>query len=91
MRLFLQAYGELCPPSPGEASLLADALMIIAPIATINGPLEDLFYPQNVEEGLTSAPASLLSIDDVMERLSWAISLPAWLARMRRMLPEMWG
>ncbi len=25
-----------------------------------------------------------------MERLSWAASLPAWLARVRRSLSEMW-
>jgi len=30
-------------------------------------------------------------IDDVMKRLSWATSLPAWLARVRRSLAEMWG
>jgi hypothetical protein len=30
-------------------------------------------------------------IDDVMERLAWAWSLPAWLNRVRRSLPEMWG
>lgn len=90
MRHFLQAYGELCPPAHGEAALLADALMIIAPIATINGPLEDLFYtPVGAE--LAPTQESSLNIDDVMERLSWAISLPAWLARMRRMLAEMWG
>src|SRR5581483_7653711 len=88
MRRFLQAYGELCPPAPGEAALLTDALLIISPIATINGPLEDLFYTP-IEAGL--APALVSSnIDDLMERLSWAASLPAWLARVRRALPEMW-
>ncbi|HLG61584.1 MAG TPA: phosphotransferase [Ktedonosporobacter sp.] len=87
MRRFLQAYGELCPPAPGEAALLADALLIISPIATINGPLEDLFY---VGAGLAPALVPSLNIDDLMERLSWAASLPAWLARVRRALPEMW-
>src|SRR2546425_5832081 len=36
-RRFLQAYSEVYPPIRGEAALLADALMLIAPIATING------------------------------------------------------
>ena len=81
-RLFLQAYAEIYPPIRGEAALLGDALNIISPIATINGPLEDLFYVQEeFDETL---------IEDVMERLSWAASLPAWLARVRRSLAEMW-
>ena len=82
-RHFLHAYAEIYPPVRGEAALLGDALSIIAPIATINGPLEDLFYAQQeLDEAL---------IEDVMERLSWATSLPAWLARVRRSLSEMWG
>ncbi len=81
-RRFLQAYAEVYPPVPGEAELLADALMLIAPIATINGPLEALFYVQEEPD------PSL--IDDVMDRLAWASSLPAWLNRVRRSLPEMW-
>jgi Ser/Thr protein kinase RdoA (MazF antagonist) len=80
---FLQAYGGYCPPVPGEALLLVDALMLVAPILTINGPLEDLFYAQGeVDEML---------IDETLERLSWAASLPAWLGRVRRSLPEMWS
>ncbi|MBA2395853.1 MAG: phosphotransferase [Ktedonobacteraceae bacterium] len=79
---FLHAYAEIYPPLPGEAALLSDALSLIAPIATINGPLEDLFYAQQeLDEAL---------IEDVMERLSWAASLPAWLVRVRRSLPDMW-
>lgn len=81
-RLFLSAYGAIYPPVPGEASVLGDALTIIAPIATINGPLEDIFFTEIVREEST--------IDDVMERLSWAASLPAWLTRVRRSLGEMW-
>ncbi len=81
-RRFLQSYGEVYPPVRGEAALLADALMLVSPIATINGPLEDLFYAQEEpDESL---------IEDVMERLSWASSLPAWLTRVRRSLPDMW-
>ena len=81
-RLFLKAYSEIYPPVPQEAPVLGDALNLISPIATINGPLEDLFFAQpEIEESLT---------DDVMDRLSWAISLPAWLARVRRSLAEMW-
>ena len=81
-RLFLEAYSTIYPPAPQEASVLGDALNLISPVATINGPLEDLFFAQpGTEEGL---------IDDVMERLSWAISLPAWLVRVRRSLAEMW-
>jgi Ser/Thr protein kinase RdoA (MazF antagonist) len=79
---FLQAYGAVYPAIPGEAAILVDALMLVAPIATINGPLEDIFFTQEgVEEQL---------IDDVMERLAWASSLPGWLVRVRRSLPEMW-
>jgi Ser/Thr protein kinase RdoA (MazF antagonist) len=81
-RLFLQAYAEVYPPVKGEAALLGDALTLVAPIATANGPLEDLFYVQGeLDESL---------IEDVMERLTWAASLPAWLARVRRSLAEMW-
>jgi Ser/Thr protein kinase RdoA (MazF antagonist) len=82
-RRFLQAYGAIYPPTRGEAELLADALAIISPIATINGPLEDLFYTQDTPDEA--------SIDDIMERLSWATVLPAWLGRVRRSLSEMWG
>ena len=82
-RQFLQAYTEIYPPVRGEAALLGDALTLVAPIATINGPLEDLFYVQ--EE-----PDEVL-IEDVMERLSWAASFPMWLGRVRRSLAEMWG
>jgi Ser/Thr protein kinase RdoA (MazF antagonist) len=82
-RHFMQSYGELCPPMPGEADLLPEALMLIAPIATINGPLEDLFYAQ---EELDAA-----LIDDVMERIAWAASLPAWLRRVGGALSEMWA
>ncbi|GAC1400958.1 MAG: hypothetical protein NVSMB49_14270 [Ktedonobacteraceae bacterium] len=79
---FLQAYAEVYPPVPGEAELLADALMLFAPIATINGPLETLFYVQEEPD------ASL--IDDVMDRLAWASSLPMWLSRVRSSLSDMW-
>jgi Ser/Thr protein kinase RdoA (MazF antagonist) len=82
-RHFLQAYAAVYPPVRGEAALLGDALNLVAPIATINGPLEDLFYAQKQFD------ATL--IEDIMERLSWAASLPAWLARVRRSLAEMWS
>lgn len=81
-RIFLAAYGAIYPPVPGEATVLGDALTIVAPIATMNGPLEDIFFTDNAIEEST--------IDDVMDRLSWAASLPAWLARVRRSLGEMW-
>jgi len=81
-RRFLQAYGEVYPPERGEATLLADALLLVAPIVTVNGPLEDLFYDREMSE---ETP-----IDDILERLSWATSLPAWLTRIRRSLPDMW-
>jgi len=83
-RLFLEAYSAVYPPAPQEAAALGDALSLISPIATINGPLEDLFFAPN---GVASEPAV---IDDLVERLSWAISLPAWLGRVRRSLAEMW-
>ena len=81
-RRFLQAYAEVYPPVSGEAELLADALMLVAPIATINGPLETLFYEQEELE----TPL----IDDILENLAWASSLPAWLSRVRRSLPDLW-
>ncbi len=81
-RHFMRAYSKLCPPSAGEAELLPEALMLIAPVATINGPLEDLFFAQ--EDSNTAV------IDDVMERLAWATSLPAWLRRVGMSLAEMW-
>ena len=82
-RFFLEAYGAVYSPAPQEAAALGDALSLISPIATINGPLEDLFFvPQ--EEGD-------MLIDETMDRLSWAISLPAWLGRARRSLAEMWA
>lgn len=80
---FLEAYGAIYPPAPQEASVLGDALTLVSPIATINGPLEDIFFtPRGLDDTL---------IDDVMERLAWATSLPGWLARVRRSLGEMWG
>jgi Ser/Thr protein kinase RdoA (MazF antagonist) len=82
-RRFLRGYARLCSPIGQEASLLADALTVIAPIVTINGPLEDLFYAQDaMDESL---------IEDVLERLSWAATLPSWLGRVRGSLAEMWG
>jgi Ser/Thr protein kinase RdoA (MazF antagonist) len=81
--LFLQAYSAIYPPARDEASALADALTLLAPILTINGPLEDIFFAQ---EGSDEA-----LIDDVLERLAWATSLPSWLQRVRRQLAEMWG
>lgn len=81
-RLFLHAYAEHCPPAPGEAALLADALTLIAPIASINGPLEDLFYASDeLDQAL---------IEDIMERLAWSAALPAWFGRARSALAEMW-
>ena len=81
-RSFLESYGSIYPPAPREASILGDALILVSPIATINGPLEDIFFtPHGRDDTL---------IDDVMERLAWAASLPAWLARVRRSLAEMW-
>jgi Ser/Thr protein kinase RdoA (MazF antagonist) len=80
---FLQAYSAIYPPVRDEASVLVDALSLVAPILTINGPLEDLFFAQeNPDESL---------IEDLMERLAWATSLPSWLQRVRRQLAEMWG
>ncbi len=81
-RHFMRSYSNLCPPIGAEAALLPTALMLVAPIVTINGPLEDLFYaPEDFELAL---------IDDVMERLDWASSLPSWLRRAGKSLSEMW-
>jgi hypothetical protein len=55
--------------------------MLVAPIASVNGPLEDIFYAEELDNTL---------IDDIMERLSWATALPTWLGRVRHSLQEMW-
>ncbi len=82
-RHFLGAYGALYSPAAHEAAILGDALALVAPIATINGPLEDIFFtPHGIDETL---------IDDMMERLAWAASFPGWLGRVRRSIGEMWG
>lgn len=80
---FLQAYSAIYPPVRDEAATLTDALSLVAPILTINGPLEDLFFAHE-------APDDAL-IEDLMERLAWATSFPSWLQRVRRQLAEMWG
>jgi Ser/Thr protein kinase RdoA (MazF antagonist) len=80
--LFLRAYSAIYPPVPGEAELLVDALTLVAPIITANGPLEDLFYGSEHLEDLL--------LEDVLERLSWAAALPSWLAKVRRSFAEMW-
>lgn len=80
--IFLRSYGAVYPPVPGEAALLVDALTLVAPIITANGPLEDLFYePDNTTE---------MPIEDILERLAWATALPSWLARVRRSFAELW-
>ncbi len=80
--LFLSNYSAILPAVAGEAPLLVDALTLVAPIVTVNGPLEDLFYgPDNLEG---------LELEDVLERLAWASALPAWLQRVRRAFAEMW-
>lgn len=79
---FLQGYRELCPPAKGEAALLVDALTLVSPIATLNGPLDDLFYAAEEDESVV--------IDDLLERLNWATSLPAWLGRVRTSFADMW-
>lgn len=85
-RNFLHAYAEQYLPVKGEAELLADALLLVFPIIAVNGPLENLFFTSVA----TEADQDPTLIDDVMEHLSWAASLPAWLGRIRRSLPEMW-
>lgn len=80
--LFLQSYSAIYPPVPGEAALLVDALTLIAPIITANGPLEDVFYATDHDEHI--------SIDDALERIAWATTLPNWLVKVRRSFAEMW-
>src|SRR5438128_10815030 len=48
-RQFLQAYSEVYPAERAEITLLADALMLISPIATMNGLLEDIFYSDELD------------------------------------------
>lgn len=80
--LFLRNYSDVYRPVPGEAALLVDALTLVAPIITANGPLEDLFYEtENIEE---------MPVEDMLDRLAWATALPGWLARVRRSFAEMW-
>ncbi len=80
--LFLRGYSALYPPVLGEAALLVDALTLVAPIITANGPLEDIFYGSDNVEGTL--------IEDTLERLAWAAALPGWLVRVRRSFAEMW-
>lgn len=86
---FLAAYAAVYPPVPRESSVVGDALMLVSPIVTINGPLEDVFFTQYDAHNDPGVEEQL--IDDVMERLAWAASLPGWLGRVRRSLAEMWG
>jgi len=86
---FLAAYAAVYPPVPHESSIVGDALMLVSPIVTINGPLEDVFFTRYDAHNDQGVREQL--IDDVMERLAWATSLPAWLSRVRRSLAEMWG
>lgn len=80
--LFLRAYGSVYPPMSGEAELLVDALTLVAPILTANGPLEDLFYnTEHLED---------LPLENILERLAWAAALPSWLSRVRHSFAEMW-
>jgi Ser/Thr protein kinase RdoA (MazF antagonist) len=80
--LFLRSYGAVYPPQPGEAARLVDALTLLAPILSANGPLEDLFYE--------SMPAQEPQAEDALARLAWATGLPGWLARARSALAQMW-
>lgn len=80
--LFLRSYSAIYPSVPGESALLVDALTLVAPIITANGPLEDIFYGS---EGLEDMP-----IEDALERLAWATALPGWLMKVRRSFAEMW-
>jgi Ser/Thr protein kinase RdoA (MazF antagonist) len=81
-RAFLEAYSTLFPPYVGEAQALVDALLLMTPILSVNGPLEDIFYLENTLE--------LTPIDDILERIHWATTLPGWLQRLRRTFAEMW-
>jgi Ser/Thr protein kinase RdoA (MazF antagonist) len=83
-RAFLRGYGSLARPQGDEAACLAEALALVAPILTINGPLEDLFFDEE------RPPGEELPIDDLLERLAWASALPAWLQRARRGLAALW-
>jgi Ser/Thr protein kinase RdoA (MazF antagonist) len=80
--LFLRGYGAVYPPQPGEASRLVDALTLLAPILSANGPLEDLFYDSVSAEGPQA--------EDALARLVWAAGLPGWLARARSALAQLW-
>jgi hypothetical protein len=80
--LFLRSYSARYPSVPGESALLVDALSLVAPIITVNGPLEDIFYGSPHPEEMP--------IEDALERLAWAAALPGWLAKVRRSFAEMW-
>jgi Ser/Thr protein kinase RdoA (MazF antagonist) len=80
--IFLRAYSSLYPSVPGESALLVDALTLVAPIITANGPLEDIFYG--------SASNEDMPIEDALDRLAWATALPGWLTKVRRSFAEMW-
>jgi Ser/Thr protein kinase RdoA (MazF antagonist) len=83
VRRFLHAYSAVYPPVPNETLVLVDALTLVTPIVSVNGPLEDVFF---AEEGMEEP-----LIEDVLERLAWAASLPGWLEQVRHSFAEMWG
>ncbi|MBX5448456.1 phosphotransferase enzyme family protein [Thermogemmatispora sp.] len=84
-RAFLRGYGSLLPPEGQEAVCLAEALMLMVPILTINGPLEDFVFGEE-----TALEQSQEQTEEMLERLAWASAWPGWLRRARRWLSELW-
>lgn len=75
---FLNAYGHIAPPQPGEADLLGDALLLILPTIFANGIVEDLIAH------------SVYSPRECRAHLEWAETFPAWIETHRATLRDAW-
>lgn len=82
-RMFLNAYGHIAPPQPGEADLLGDALLLVLPAIFVNGVAED-FIAADREARAT------YSQRECRMRLEWAETFPAWLETHRATLRDAW-
>jgi Ser/Thr protein kinase RdoA (MazF antagonist) len=81
-RIFLEAYGSVAPAAPGEAELLADALLLTLPIIFVNGVGDDLIANGS---GHTAQPPR-----EWGRRIAWAASFPEWLDAHRSELSDSW-
>lgn len=79
---FLNAYGAVEPPRPGEADLLDDALLLSLPIVFANGVAEELVFFGEGEH--------LHSPRECARHIAWAESFPEWVTAHRATLRDAW-